>query len=307
MTETNFEFACCSEDLVSHVNPRNVVLCLLEVARLACTRYSFSPAPGLVELEQEIDREIQKELENSGQSAADLLLETGGSLLSKYERLYSTNGTAGGGGGGDHGWDKHTKKMDKLVEEAVEDVPDSTTTKTVSGEVVVEQEGKNIEPDGGYDTDNLNNGKIAEEDEDEEAEEEGEEEDETTLTFKVPEEPAASSSQAGDSGSYSNVSSSIPRSPSNQSVLSSTGSSSCMETNFGDNTSTAPSTPTPMTSELDHKVSRVVTTTIFIITAHNLNIFSQLSSLSLAQVMQIAKTYYGKEARQGVQRLSEGS
>lgn len=229
--------------MVSHVNPRNVVLCLLEVARIACTRYSFSPAPGLVELEQEIDREIQKELENSGQSAADLLLETGGSLLSKYEKLY-TNGTTAGSGG-DHGWEKQTKKMDKLDEEIVEDVLDSITTKIVSAEVVM-AENKNIEPDGGYDTDNLNNGKIAEEGEEEE-------EDEATLTYKEPEETVVST-QAGDSGSYSNVSSSIPRSPSNQSVLSSTGSSSCIETNYCDSTSTAPSTPTPMTSELDHKV-----------------------------------------------------
>lgn len=38
------------------------MLCLLQVARIACTRHSFSPAPGLVEFEQEIDREIEKEL-----------------------------------------------------------------------------------------------------------------------------------------------------------------------------------------------------------------------------------------------------
>ena len=38
------------------------MLCLLEVARIACNRHSFSPAPGLVEFEQEIDREIEKEL-----------------------------------------------------------------------------------------------------------------------------------------------------------------------------------------------------------------------------------------------------
>ena len=37
------------------MNPRNVVLCLLEIARIACTKHSFSPAPGLVQFEQEID------------------------------------------------------------------------------------------------------------------------------------------------------------------------------------------------------------------------------------------------------------
>lgn len=52
-----------TDDLVSHVNPRNVVLCLLEVARIACTKHSFSPAPGLVQLEQEID-ELEKETLN---------------------------------------------------------------------------------------------------------------------------------------------------------------------------------------------------------------------------------------------------
>lgn len=55
-----------SEDLVLHNNQRNVVLCLLEVARIACTKYGFGPTPGLVQLEQEIDKEIEKE-ENAGE------------------------------------------------------------------------------------------------------------------------------------------------------------------------------------------------------------------------------------------------
>lgn len=55
-----------SEDLVSHANPRNVVLCLLEIARIACTKYRFSPAPGLVQFEQEID-----ELEGDAESEVD--------------------------------------------------------------------------------------------------------------------------------------------------------------------------------------------------------------------------------------------
>jgi len=64
-----------SEDLVSHVNPRNVVLCLLEIARIACTNHSFSPAPGLVQFEQEID-EIENVSETDGWSVSSLLQDS---------------------------------------------------------------------------------------------------------------------------------------------------------------------------------------------------------------------------------------
>lgn len=42
-------------------NPRQVVLCLLDVARIAHVKYGFTDAPGLVKFEQEIDRNLQAE------------------------------------------------------------------------------------------------------------------------------------------------------------------------------------------------------------------------------------------------------
>lgn len=53
-----------TEDLVLHNNQKNVVLCLLEVARIACNKYNFIPSPGLVQFEREIDQEIERDALN---------------------------------------------------------------------------------------------------------------------------------------------------------------------------------------------------------------------------------------------------
>ncbi|RWS27446.1 Growth arrest-specific protein 2-like protein, partial [Leptotrombidium deliense] len=61
-----------TEDLVLHNNQRNVVLCLLEVARIACNKHNFSPAPGLVVFEKEIDEQIEKEASADADSSVFL-------------------------------------------------------------------------------------------------------------------------------------------------------------------------------------------------------------------------------------------
>ncbi|UXI15300.1 hypothetical protein NH340_JMT01243 [Sarcoptes scabiei] len=256
-----------TEDLVSHVNQRNVVLCILEVARIACKKHSFQPAPGLVELEQEIDKEIEEELRKQNEQREKL-----DSFQEKFNR----------------------KKIEKFKPEVpkkpillrnesirrelwpsetiINDCIDSERNEfKLVNEINTMLPLMNLVDE---DSNKLFNKNVCED-----------EDEDNNLISNGPASSVESNKDGGfheiESGSYTssnNDSDHFVRSPSSNSVLSSTTSSSTTSaTYFGESSaSTCSLTPTPMTSELDHKV------------------------------MQIAKTYYGKEARQGVQRLSEG-
>lgn len=170
------------------MNPRNVVLCLLEVARIACTRHAFSPAPGLVEFEQEIDRQIQDELRmtdlarhcpESGDRNSPLRPSARRKLWDQTDSALLVSGGEGG-----------------------------------SAEVTPGQSG--------------------------------------------PDDPESRDCGfVDDCGSCSSNSVDMRRSPSSNSVISSS-SSTYLELNCG-GSSTTSSTPTPMTSELDHKVGHPAT------------------------------------------------
>lgn len=79
-----------TEDLVLHNNPRSVVLCLLEVARIACRQYMFTPVPGLVELEKEIDAQEKLEMEREARRKKHNLLQS--TMLTSQSKT-TRNGT----------------------------------------------------------------------------------------------------------------------------------------------------------------------------------------------------------------------
>lgn len=95
-----FYILCCfeliSEDLVSHINPRNVVLCLLEIARIACTKHSFSPAPGLVQFEQEIDEMENETIDGWSVSSMSHECNIGGFGSESTAANNSANGVGNG-------------------------------------------------------------------------------------------------------------------------------------------------------------------------------------------------------------------
>lgn len=248
-----------SEDLVSHVNQRNVVLCLLEVARIACNRHSFSPAPGLVELEQEIDREIQTELIKMNESVnggSTVALANGcptvttpsgnnKSMVEYYDRL--VNGTRAVEDRGNNGKSSIVRRLwenDDIAESSLENV---ATNGQPNGEATIDGQREQA------DQLDSNHAQTPVDRENNDADEE----EETTLVFNGLPAQVNGKEDSGNEYDGSNGSSMLGRSPSSNSVISSASSTSCLETNCGSST-TSSSTPTPMTSELDHKVCLLI-------------------------------------------------
>ncbi|XP_039295230.1 growth arrest-specific protein 2 [Nilaparvata lugens] len=89
-----------SEDLVLQNNPRSVILCLMEVARLA-SRYNIEP-PGLVALEKEI---AEEESHDSGLSLVSWQFQGTGTISkpSRHSGSDSRRGLGDSGAGGDDG------------------------------------------------------------------------------------------------------------------------------------------------------------------------------------------------------------
>ncbi|RZF41924.1 hypothetical protein LSTR_LSTR005692 [Laodelphax striatellus] len=94
-----------SEDLVLQNKPRSVILCLMEVARLA-SRYNIEP-PGLVALEKEI---AEEESHDSGLSLVSWQFQGTGTITKQHDRRSVNDGSRRGhvdsGGGGDDGGER---------------------------------------------------------------------------------------------------------------------------------------------------------------------------------------------------------
>lgn len=217
----------------------------MDVARIACTKYSFSPAPGLVELEQEIDREIEKEMELQKQREQEL--ETNLTFkLNDHDSLKKCTKT------GPDVPDKPDKLRHKSSvcrklwpNENGYEKGDCVDSSEMANQFCKRENEANLV----YNNDN-NTKQPNDDDEETSVKDSG---------FVVADV---------DSGcSYSSSNNSdviLPRTPSSNSVISSVSSSAASATYFGDqngsngeNSSTCSSTPTPMTSELDHKVIMV--------------------------------------------------
>ncbi|XP_053211098.1 probable serine/threonine-protein kinase DDB_G0282963 isoform X2 [Panonychus citri] len=260
-----------SEDLVLHNNPKNVVLCLLEVARIACKKFSFTPAPGLVQFEQEIDAEEKADLEREmlrNRKKQQQSTITSKSKSSSYSKMSTTinNVTS----------DK--TDINKCNNNLINDDNITLRNNLNSSDDSDNNNNHNNESDNtngniliiGYDGDGEDDGNSSSED-------------------KCPDRPDSVDNISGD-GQSSSDSGSI-----NTNDDGVDGWSSVSQENLGRASSvTSISSTSAESTETQSSQAK----------------FSQESEKVVSQldqkVMLIAKSYYGKKAKHGIQRLAEG-
>ncbi|XP_015795200.1 probable serine/threonine-protein kinase DDB_G0282963 [Tetranychus urticae] len=256
-----------SEDLVLHNNPKNVVLCLLEVARIACKKFMFTPAPGLVQFEQEIDAEEKAELERE--------------MLRRRKRLQSMKMQAKSANNKTPLTTIHSYNNNNQTNNVIDDktsINCNSTNDTVTLKNNLNSEDDNNELHNN--NNNVNHNLILGYEDNE-----TNSSDDTDNLDKCSERPDSgdlTGGQSSDTGSINTGDDGVDGwSSVSQENLGRASSVTSISSTSAESTETSSQTPFGQESE---------------------KVVSQLDQ----KVMLIAKSYYGKKAKHGIQRLAEG-